>query len=592
MIERLRLSPSGRWLAMSSADASKVFVSAWDFLFDAPTTVEDEPSSMAQPVKSLSGLRVLSGRGDAFLFAPISETLLTVSQGQVRGWEPDTWKRDGPLDRAGIRGAGAMAFSPDERLFASLSRKEEMGVALYDWQSKRELARLPVDANSRVTCLALGPDSRRLAIGFENGEIIVWDLARVDDRAGTRISPVRYAELPLDLSEPKLELAGLSNIDRLRAQRQGLVEVISEEVRRSPELASQLNNLAVNQAYVGSLGLAITNMLDSLESPGGSGYAGRWANLASMYWRVGDTEKARLAALNAVAVQPDDFRADDRDFEFLAMLFSMGETEPPASTAATIGAGTQEVGQRIRGPRVLSSEVSARDLAVRRFQERLSDVGEDSPIPSDRIADAEALAIAKTLEGDMEEAMRLFGKFDSSYRSISGWTAYWVASTQVDSLTPAVLSSNEVVRVLSRASKRDGYTMDFRRKLFGLLAATMEWGRTEADEAWALTLSVGGIDNKRALAAFEDLGAPGSVEGALAQSLVEARLVSRATARSRIRDAAQGLRSGALARDPDAEIRERLISQLADRLNWTQSERRRWRNEFLGTPAMVSPVGN
>src|SRR5438552_1526964 len=65
-------------------------------------------------------------------------------------------------------------FSPDGRLAVIASHQ---GISVWDWKKDRETHFFAFPKGSKLTCLALSADGKRLASGhLDNTRVLVWDL--------------------------------------------------------------------------------------------------------------------------------------------------------------------------------------------------------------------------------------------------------------------------------------------------------------------------------------------------------------------------------------------------------------------------------
>ncbi len=68
------------------------------------------------------------------------------------------------------------AFSPDDRLLATLSRDGPITLRDLVNDDRRHL-RDPIGSSSDLTCLAFSPDGKTLAVGDDGGQISLWDVS-------------------------------------------------------------------------------------------------------------------------------------------------------------------------------------------------------------------------------------------------------------------------------------------------------------------------------------------------------------------------------------------------------------------------------
>jgi serine/threonine protein kinase/WD40 repeat protein len=171
-LERIDLSPDGRWLATSTWRGDGVKV--WD-------------------ARSGTLVRALAVRGSADVgFSPDGRWLVTSSGTEYGLWETGTWALRRQFTRSQTGGLpGKAAFSEDGRLLAIVRTRSL--IALLDPESGRELATLEAPDRRQVGSLGFDLGDRRLVVTSNAPTILVWDLAAI--RAGLR-------ELGLDWDGP------------------------------------------------------------------------------------------------------------------------------------------------------------------------------------------------------------------------------------------------------------------------------------------------------------------------------------------------------------------------------------------------------
>jgi WD40 repeat protein len=163
-VDNVTISPDGRWVAAGNWHGAGVKV--WEV--EAGKLVADLPTP----------------HHAAVLFSPDGKWLAVGAAGE--GYvlrEPGTWRtvRALPCENDLYQG-GKMAFSPDGRVLALVSRRTE--VKLIDPATGREFATLTPPRRSGIGSLRFGPDGSWLA-ATENGGILVWDLRRVREHLAT-----------------------------------------------------------------------------------------------------------------------------------------------------------------------------------------------------------------------------------------------------------------------------------------------------------------------------------------------------------------------------------------------------------------------
>jgi serine/threonine protein kinase/WD40 repeat protein len=175
----LTMAPGGTGLAFSPNSKSVAFSSCshpykimdehlfhWDFLSAAPP----------HPLGSL-----VSGGVESCSFTPDSRFLMSISKnGAVVTLDTktgnsiasfDAWK---PQPGQFVEATEFLALSPDGSKLAFSSRSR-LGVEIRDQKTGTVLYSLP-DESGTVYWLAWSPDSRRLAVSRDNGDVAIWDL--------------------------------------------------------------------------------------------------------------------------------------------------------------------------------------------------------------------------------------------------------------------------------------------------------------------------------------------------------------------------------------------------------------------------------
>jgi hypothetical protein len=154
-VQRLDLSPDGRWLATGTWQGTHVKV--WDV----------GRGALARTLPVAYSAEVV--------FSPDSRTLLTATGAEYAVWEVGTWRPRLRVVRSQSGGLpGVAAFSPDGRLIA-LARTRST-VQVVDAGTGRERATLEAPEPRNVSGLGFSPDGLHLAVAFTGPRILVWDL--------------------------------------------------------------------------------------------------------------------------------------------------------------------------------------------------------------------------------------------------------------------------------------------------------------------------------------------------------------------------------------------------------------------------------
>jgi WD40 repeat protein len=108
-------------------------------------------------------------------------------------------------------GPGALAFSPDGRLLAATGCCAG-GSSVTAWAARTGARLYQRRADASATMLAVSSDSRRLAVGFEDGAVELWD-ARRGTRIGAPLPAAVGAIASLSFS-PDERLLAVSSADQ------------------------------------------------------------------------------------------------------------------------------------------------------------------------------------------------------------------------------------------------------------------------------------------------------------------------------------------------------------------------------------------
>ncbi|MEM7315879.1 MAG: hypothetical protein AAF497_22315, partial [Planctomycetota bacterium] len=101
-------------------------------------------------------------------------------KGRVQWWDAQNKKPVAVIGDEGLVDASFMASSPDKKWLAVMDEVDT--IAIVNLRDKRKEFTLPAE-NSDVYALAWHPDSNRLAVGVNNGEVVVWDIDQVHVQA-------------------------------------------------------------------------------------------------------------------------------------------------------------------------------------------------------------------------------------------------------------------------------------------------------------------------------------------------------------------------------------------------------------------------
>ena len=172
VILSLSFSPDGKSLASASDDATVRF---WD-------------NATGQPIPPL--LRVPGTGLGAVAFAPDGKTLATgAADGTIRFWDTAT-KTARSLLRGHISPIVDLAFAPDGLTLYSVSFLDGI-LKVWDVAPGADRCIL-ARSEGRINSLAYSPDGKTLAVGDQDGSVMVWDpvARRLVDRLRGHKSPV------------------------------------------------------------------------------------------------------------------------------------------------------------------------------------------------------------------------------------------------------------------------------------------------------------------------------------------------------------------------------------------------------------------
>jgi tetratricopeptide (TPR) repeat protein len=157
-LERVSLSPDGRWLATGTWQGNGVKV--WDL----------HSGALARDVN-------VQGSADV-LFSPDGRSLVTASGEEYAVWNLSTWMRQLQIPRSRAAGfPGQAAFSPAGDVLAIA--KTRSLVQLVDAASGRELATLEPPEPKNVSSLRFSADGQLLLVALQTAGTQVWDLGAI-----------------------------------------------------------------------------------------------------------------------------------------------------------------------------------------------------------------------------------------------------------------------------------------------------------------------------------------------------------------------------------------------------------------------------
>jgi hypothetical protein len=201
------VSPDGRWVATGSHWGTQVKI--WEV---GPDRVQH---AKTLPIETASGV----------CFSPDGRWLAVGGHGTqlwhvpTAGESADAW-RPGP----GIKGSLA-AFSPDGKTLALQTWYDTPSIRLVDFESRRELARLP-DPYQQFGTVTFSPDATRVvAVGGPTKLARVWDLRRLREQ---------LAERGLDWDSPPYLARSIADLPPIRRVTLDLGELASADDSKMP----------------------------------------------------------------------------------------------------------------------------------------------------------------------------------------------------------------------------------------------------------------------------------------------------------------------------------------------------------------------
>src|SRR5439155_304907 len=124
-----------------------------------------------------------------------SQRLATVSGGLLTG-VLKVWDLQARQEILSLRGPASAAYSPDGRRLASASIKV---VTLWDADSGQEILTFR-SPGSAIYGITFSPDGRKLATCAEDGTVVVWDTAPVEDHGLAPLDLAGHADFVMDLA--------------------------------------------------------------------------------------------------------------------------------------------------------------------------------------------------------------------------------------------------------------------------------------------------------------------------------------------------------------------------------------------------------
>ena len=175
-INSVAFAPDGRTLASASLDQSIIL---WDVSTALNTSVATH-----QPIgQSLTGHKA---EVKSVAFSPDGKTLASgscakpidqgaCSQGEIRLWNVATRQQIGSPLVAHANLVNSVAFSPDSKTLASGSG--DNNIILWNVETRQPLGSPLTGHNASVESLAFSPDGKMLASGSRDGTVILWDVS-------------------------------------------------------------------------------------------------------------------------------------------------------------------------------------------------------------------------------------------------------------------------------------------------------------------------------------------------------------------------------------------------------------------------------
>jgi WD40 repeat protein len=157
----LRFSPDGRWLAWVNQDTT---VRLWNM-----TEAREVPLPCPPMTQGWHGLAFLGPSRLAYVS----------DRGVAEVWDVDRGEREFTLGESHGFTSGILAASPDGRWLSVVG--ERSSASLWDAATRKLVAALPGE-RSPAWSMAWSPDGGRLALGFSDGGLVIWDLLRVRDQ--------------------------------------------------------------------------------------------------------------------------------------------------------------------------------------------------------------------------------------------------------------------------------------------------------------------------------------------------------------------------------------------------------------------------